>query len=147
MARIPAPGGHDISGWPMLMDVHERWYAKPDAGKLIVSPAEEDPLPPQDAWADDMVLAEGIARYQPFVTEEVTRVESSWAGLRSFAPDKNLVIGPSHEDACFFWMAGQGGSGIQSAPGYSQFAADLIAGRTPFLPEITPAITAERFRP
>lgn len=147
MARIPAPGGHDISGWPMLMDVHERWYAKPDAGKLIVSPAEEDPLPPQDAWADDMVLAEGIARYQPFVTEEVTRVESSWAGLRSFAPDKNLVIGPSHEDASFFWMAGQGGSGIQSAPGYSQFAADLIAGRTPFLPEITPAITAERFRP
>lgn len=145
MARIPAPGSHDVSGWPMLMDVHEKWYAKPDAGKLLVSPADEDPQKPHDAWADDIVLAEGIARYQPFVTEEVTRVENTWAGLRSFAPDKNLVIGPSPEDSSFFWMAGQGGSGIQSAPAYSQYAADLIAGRASDVAEITAAVTPARF--
>jgi glycine/D-amino acid oxidase-like deaminating enzyme len=129
MARIPAPGGHDVSSWPMVIEAHESWYAKPDAGKLLVSPADEDPQAPYDAWADDMVLAEGIARYQPFVTEEVTRVESSWAGLRSFAPDRNLVIGPDPAEPAFIWLAGQGGSGIQSAPGYSQYLADVIAGR------------------
>ncbi|MGR3837873.1 MAG: NAD(P)/FAD-dependent oxidoreductase [Cognatishimia sp.] len=145
MARIPPPGGHDVSSWPMLMDAREAWYAKPDAGKLIVSPADEDPQEPHDAWADDMVLAEGIARYQPFVTEEVTRVESSWAGLRSFAPDKNLVLGPSTTDPNFFWVAGQGGYGIQSAPGYSQYAADLIAGRSSELSEIEPSVTPARF--
>ncbi|NQY58808.1 NAD(P)/FAD-dependent oxidoreductase [Cognatishimia sp.] len=145
MARVPAPGGHDLSNWPMMMDVHEKWYAKPDAGKLLISPADEDPQSPHDAWADDMVLAEGIARYQPFVTEEVTRVEHTWAGLRSFAPDKNLVIGPSPEDSSFFWMAGQGGSGIQSAPAYSQYAADLIAGRASDVAEITAAVTPARF--
>ena len=62
MARIPAPGGHDVSRWPMLFGVGETWYAKPDAGALIVSPAEEDPMEPHDAFADDMVLAEGLAR-------------------------------------------------------------------------------------
>ena len=59
MARLPAPGGRDVNRWPMLLGAGERWYAKPDAGKLIVSPAEEDPTEPQDAWADDMVVAEG----------------------------------------------------------------------------------------
>lgn len=148
MARIPAPDGHDLSGWPMLMDVNEKWYAKPDAGKLLVSPADEDPLAPQDAWADDMVLAEGIARYQEFVTPEVTRVVSSWAGLRSFAPDRNLVIGPDPNEPSFFWLAGQGGSGIQSAPGYSEYAADLIAGRkNPLTSGIEARVSPKRFSP
>ncbi len=128
MARIPAPGGHDVSGWPMMMDIHETWYAKPDAGKLLVSPAEEHLQDPQDAWADDMVLAEGIARYQENVTEEVTRVESSWAGLRTFAPDRNLVLGPSSADSSFFWVAGQGGYGMQSSPAAGRYVADLVTG-------------------
>jgi glycine/D-amino acid oxidase-like deaminating enzyme len=146
MARIPAPGGHDVSGWPMMMDVRETWYAKPDAGKLLVSPAEEDPQVPHDAWADDMVLAEGIARYQENVTEEVTRVESSWAGLRTFAPDRNLVIGAAVEDASFFWVAGQGGYGMQSSPAVSQLVADLIAGRASELDvDTVAALSPERF--
>jgi D-arginine dehydrogenase len=79
----------------MLLGAGESWYAKADAGAWLVSPAEEHPVAePHDAYADDMVLAEGIARYQPFVTEEVTRVTSSWAGLRTFAPDRCLVLGP-----------------------------------------------------
>lgn len=128
MARIPALGGHDVRSWPMLLDVHEHWYAKPDAGSLIVSPAEEHPMAPFDAWPDDMVLAEGLARYQEFVTEEVSRLEASWAGLRSFTPDRNLALGPDAKDSSFIWVAGQGGYGFQTAPAASQLIADLISG-------------------
>ena len=135
MARIPAPGGHDVTNWPMLFGPGESWYAKPDAGKFLVSPAEEDPTTPHDAWADDMVLAEGIARYEAAVTESVTRVEHTWAGLRTFSPDRSLVIGFEPSDATFFWLAGQGGYGMQSSPAASQLTADLIAGCPPELDE------------
>ena len=130
MARIPAPGGHDVTGWPMFFGAGETWYAKPDAGKLLVSPADEDPVDAHDAWPDDMVLAEGIARYQDHVTEQVTRVESSWAGLRSFSPDRSLVIGFEPTEPSFFWLAAQGGYGMQSSPAASQLCADLITGAT-----------------
>lgn len=147
MARIPAPGGHDVSAWPMLIGAGETWYARPDAGKWLISPAEEDPVAePHDAWADDMVLAEGIARYQPYVTEDVTRVETSWAGLRTFAPDRTLVLGPAPGTADFIWVAGQGGYGFQTAPAASQLVADLIAGRAPALDaEVVTALGPERF--
>lgn len=137
IARIAAPGGHDLGSWPMLFGAGETWYAKPDAGKLLISPADEDPVPPQDAWADDMVLAEGLARYQAMVTEPVTRVEHNWAGLRTFAPDRSLVIGFAADDPRFFWQAGQGGYGIQTSPAASQLAADLIAGHPPALDSAT----------
>ena len=129
VALLPAPGGQDLKDWPMLLSVTEDWYAKPDAGKWLVSPAEEDPVEAMDAWADDMVLAEGLARYQEFVTEEVTRVESSWAGLRSFAADRTPVVGFDLNVKGFFWLAGQGGYGVQTSPAMSTFAADLLAGR------------------
>ncbi|MDJ0627779.1 MAG: FAD-dependent oxidoreductase [Rhodobacter sp.] len=129
MARLPAPGDHDVATWPMLFGPGETWYAKPDAGKLLVSPADEDPVEPHDAWADDMILAEGLARYEAHVTEPVTRVETSWAGLRTFAPDRQLVIGFAPDDPQFFWLAGQGGYGMQTSPAASQLAADLVAGR------------------
>ena len=128
MARIPAPGGHDVSGWPMIFGTGETWYAKPDAGALIVSPAEEHPMDAHDAWADDMVLAEGLARYEAMVTEPVTRLLSNWAGLRTFSPDRVLVIGRDPREPAFFWLAGQGGYGFQSAPGASQLAADILGG-------------------
>lgn len=147
MARLPAPGGHDTSGWPMVMGLREAWYAKPDAGALLVSPAEEDPAEPHDAWADDMVLAEGLARYEAFVTEPVTRLMSNWAGLRSFAPDRNLVLGPEPGDPSFVWAAGQGGYGIQTAPAASALLADLVAGRTPELePEMVARLRPDRLR-
>lgn len=146
MARIPAPGGHDVSGWPMMFGVGELWYAKPDAGALIVSPAEEDPAEPHDAWADDMVLAEGLARYEEFVTEPVTRLISNWAGLRTFAPDRVLVIGPDKRDPSFFWLAGQGGYGFQTSPAASLLAADLIGGRSPHLgTDLVAALSPARF--
>jgi glycine/D-amino acid oxidase-like deaminating enzyme len=133
MARIPAPGGHDVSRWPMMFGPGEDWYAKPDAGALIVSPAEEDLMEPHDAWADDMVLAEGLARYEEMVTEPVTRLISNWAGLRTFSPDRVLVIGADVAEPAFFWLAGQGGYGFQTCPAASRLAADLIGGRAPEL--------------
>lgn len=146
MARIPAPGGHDVSTWPMMFGVGETWYAKPDAGALIVSPAEEDPQDPQDAWADDMVLAEGLARYEEMVTESVTRLISNWAGLRTFARDRVLVIGRDTAVPDFFWLAGQGGYGFQTSPAASQLAADLIAGHTPALaPDVVASLSPARF--
>ncbi len=147
MARIPAPGGHDVTGWPMIFGAGEGWYAKPDAGALIVSPAEEDATTPHDAFADDMVLAEGLARYEEMVTEPVNRMLANWAGLRTFAPDRVPVIGFDAHEPAFFWLAGQGGYGFQSAPAASQLAADLIAGRPPQVDAATvAALSPARFK-
>lgn len=139
MARLPAPGGQDTSDWPFVDAVGESWYAKPDAGGWLVSPSEEDPLPPQDAWADDMVIAEGLDRYARFVTEPVTRVTATWAGLRSFAPDRALVIGPDPAEPSFLWCAGQGGYGFQTAFAGGRLLADHLLERSPELPDETVA--------
>lgn len=146
MARIPAPGDRDVSRWPMILDINETWYAKPDAGKWLVSPAEADPVDPHDAWADDMVLAEGLDRYSQLVTEEVTRLESSWAGLRTFSPDRSLVIGFDQYAEGFFWCGGQGGYGFQSSPAASELVGQLIGGsQTTLDPAIVAALAPERF--
>ncbi|MDG2403684.1 MAG: FAD-binding oxidoreductase [Paracoccaceae bacterium] len=146
MARIPAPDGMDVSQWPMMDEVGEAWYAKPDAGHLLVSPAEEHATHPHDAWADDMVLAEGLARYEKMVTTPVTQVYANWAGLRSFAPDRALVIGHAPQQPAFFWLAGQGGYGFQTCVAASQLTADLIIGRQPELPPDTvKALSPDRF--
>lgn len=147
MARIPAPGGHDLARWPMIFGTGEAWYCKPDAGALIVSPAEEHLMEPHDAFADDMVLAEGLARYEECVTTPVTRLLASWAGLRTFAPDRVLVIGPDPDVPAFFWLAGQGGYGFQTAPAASQLAADLICGNTPQMDvSVVASLSPARFR-
>lgn len=147
MARLPAPGGQDVRDWPMLLGAGEAWYAKPDAGAWIVSPAEEDPVQPTDAWADDLVLAEGLARYEAHVTEPVTRVDSNWAGLRTFAPDRSLVVGEDPEVSGFFWLAGQGGYGFQSCAGAAVHLLAMIEGRdSPLGHEVTEAVAPGRFR-
>lgn len=104
-------------------------------------------MDPHDAWADDMVLAEGLARYEERVTEPVTRLLSSWAGLRTFAPDRVPVIGFAPGRGDYFWLAGQGGYGFQSAPAISAFVADLIGGRMPEIgADIAAAVSPERFQ-
>ena len=133
VAVLPAPSGHDVSNWPLFASVSEAWYAKPEAGKLIVSPADEDLVEPHDAWPDDMVLAEGIDRFEQAVTMTVTRVERSWAGLRNFVADRTPVVGFAESTEGFFWLAGQGGYGVQTSPALSNLSADLILGRSPSL--------------
>jgi D-arginine dehydrogenase len=131
MAVIPCPPGYDCRAWPLVASSSDRWYFKPDAGRLLVSPADEDPVEPHDAFVDDMVLAEGLDRYQQAVREEVSRLEASWAGLRTFAPDNSPVVGFDRSHDGFFWLAGQGGYGIQTAPALSLVAAALLLGDTP----------------
>ena len=133
-AIVPPPAGIDVTGWPLVASASETWYAKPDAGKLMVSPADEDPVEPHDAWPDDMVLAEGLHRFEQAVTMPVTHVERSWAGLRSFVADRTPAVGFAADAEGFFWLAGQGGYGVQTAPALSDLAADLCLRRTPKLP-------------
>ena len=125
----------------------ETWYAKPDGGRLWVSPADEDPMEPHDAYPDDMVLAEGLDRFSKATTMEVNRVERSWAGLRTFAPDRTPVNGFEQGLDGFYWLVGQGGYGIQTAPAMSRLAADVILGHDPALSsDIIQAVSPERFR-
>ena len=146
MARVTAPDGHDVSSWPMILGTGESWYAKPDAGALLISPADEELTTPHDAWADDLTLVEGIAGYQGCVTAPVTRMISNWAGLRTFAPDRNLVIGFDAGCADFFWLAAQGGYGMQSSPAASKLVADLISGSPPDIsPETIAQLSPARF--
>ncbi len=144
-ALIPAPDGHDVSRWPLFADASGGFYAKPDAGRLMVSPVDEDPVAPQDAWADDMVLAEGLDRYEQAVTVPLTRVEGNWAGLRTFASDRTPVVGMDPRAMGFFWLAGQGGYGIQTAPALSGLTADLILKRASGLgPAVLAALAPDR---
>lgn len=129
---IVDPTPFDSRDWPMLNDVDHTWYTRPEARtKLMVSPADETDTTPHDAQPDELDIAIAIDRMQQALDIEVRRVEHSWAGLRTFAPDRNFVIGfdPAHEG--FFWCVGQGGYGIQTAPAAGRLVADLIAGRDP----------------
>jgi len=131
MAVLPAPEGYDVTGWPLFGPARELWYCKAEAGTLYVSPAEEDPVEPHDAYPDDMVLAEGLDRFEQAVTITVNRIERSWAGLRTFARDRTPVIGFDPSAEGFFWLAGQGGYGIQTSPAASRLAAGLVLGEGP----------------
>lgn len=146
MARIPVPDGSDPSGWAFVHGVGETWYAKPDAGALIVSPSEAEPTHAHDAWADDMTLALGIARFDAVMRPDTERMLANWAGLRSFAPDKALVLGRDPGQPAFVWCAGQGGYGFQTAPAASRLLADRVLGRHPELDKShVAALAPERF--
>jgi D-arginine dehydrogenase len=125
---IPAPEMAGFDALPMVTDMGETWYAKPQSGKMIVSSADATLVEPHDAYADDMAVAEGIERLMQATTIEVTRLDHSWGGLRTFAPDGSPVIGFDPEATGFFWLVGQGGYGIQSAPALSRYAASLVLG-------------------
>lgn len=123
---VTPPDGIDVSAWPELDDVGDEFYMKPEAGKLLLSPSDETPSPPTDARPDEMDIATAVDRIERVTTLKVRRIERSWAGLRSFVPDRNPVAGFDPEADGFFWLAGQGGAGIQTSAGLSQAAASLI---------------------
>jgi D-arginine dehydrogenase len=141
MPDLPSAG----SCWPMTVPFPTGWYAKSEAGGLLVSAAEEDELEPQDVMVDDLTLAEGMHRFAQDTKVTITRLERSWAGLRSFAPDGRPVLGFDPLAEGFFWLAGQGGAGIQTAPALAQLGAALIAGERPH-PELVGQIDIRRLR-
>lgn len=132
---VDAPPG---AGAPMIADVDDAFYLKPDAGKLLCSPADETPQEPGDARPDETEIARAIDVINEVTTLNVRHVLSSWAGLRNFVADRNPVVGFDPAVDGFFWYAGQGGYGIQTAPALSRTGAALVRG------EPIPADVAQR---
>jgi D-arginine dehydrogenase len=118
--------------WPMLNDVDHTWYCRAEARtKLMVSPADETDDTPHDVQPDELDVAVAIDRMQQALDIEVRRVEHSWAGLRTFTPDRSLAFGWDAAVPGFMWCVGQGGYGIQTSPAAGQYIADLVCGRDP----------------
>jgi D-arginine dehydrogenase len=126
---VDPPPGVTVDGWPMVIDVDEGFYFKPDAGLLLLSPADETPLDPCDVQPDEWDIAVAVDRVQTATTLEVRRIKHKWAGLRSFVADRTPVAGFDPDAPGFFWLAGQGGYGIQTCPALSRLAADLVLER------------------
>ncbi|WP_085217179.1 NAD(P)/FAD-dependent oxidoreductase [Allosphingosinicella indica] len=127
--RVDPPAPEDM---PLVIDALGTFYFKPETGgRLWLSPHDETPCDPCDAAAEEIDVATAIARLQEVVDWRVERVEHSWAGLRTFAPDRLPVYGFAPDAADFFWFAGQGGFGIQTAPAAAKLAAALLLGRAP----------------
>lgn len=143
----PAP--YVATDWPMVNDVDHTWYIRPEARtRLMVSPADETDTTPHDVQPDELDVATAIDRMQAAMDIEVRRVEHSWAGLRTFTPDRSLAFGWDPAAAGFFWCVGQGGYGIQTSPAAGRLAADLIAGRDAGpAAHIVSAINPARFAP
>jgi len=120
------PEGVDVSRWPATIDVDERFYFRPDAGRILGSPADETPSDPCDAQPEELDIAVGIDRIETATRLKVRRLASRWAGLRSFVRDKTPVVGFDAEAEGFFWLAGQGGYGIQTSPALGRVTASLI---------------------
>lgn len=123
---IDAPTGFDPKDLPMIVDADEAFYLKPEAGKLLASPADESPSPPCDSQPEEIDIAICIDRIQSAFDIDVRRVESKWAGLRSFVPDRAPVVGFDPQIEGFYWLAAQGGYGVQTAPGIARIAAAQI---------------------
>ena len=116
-------------GWPLTVDAGGDLYFKPDAGRLWISPHDETPAAASDVQPEELDIAVTADRFEKATTAQVRRIERSWAGLRSFAPDRLPVFGPDPQERGFFWCAGQGGFGIQTSPAAAALAASLILGR------------------
>lgn len=123
---VDAPEDHADNRWPMVVDIDEQFYLKPDAGKLLLSPADETPSPPCDAQPEEIDIAICIDRVQQAFDLDVRHIGNRWAGLRSFVADGVPVVGYAEDVPGFFWLAGQGGYGIQTAPAMARVAAALI---------------------
>ncbi len=122
------PQGCTLTDWPMVIDALETFYMKPDAGLLLVSPANEDPMSPQDVQPEELDVAIAVDRMETATTLQIRQVKRKWAGLRSFVADRTPVVGFAPDAPGFFWLAGQGGYGIQTAPAMGELAAALVRG-------------------
>ncbi len=122
------PAGIDPRAWPCLVSADETWYVKQDAGMLLGSPANADPVPPQDVQPEELDIALAIDRIQSMTTLEIRRPARTWAGLRSFVADGDLVGGFDPAAPGFFWVAAQGGYGIQTSPAMGEACAALARG-------------------
>ncbi len=131
---VDAPGS---AAWPMVTDATETLYFKPDAGRLMVSPADATPADACDAQPEELDVAIAVDRLQRATTLDVRRVSHRWAGLRTFSADRAPVVGEDPDAPGFVWLAGQGGYGVMTSPALSALAAAAVAGQAP-PPDLAP---------
>jgi D-arginine dehydrogenase len=141
------PAGQAPSPWPSMIDPDEQFYFKPDAGRILASPADETPTPPCDVQPDELDIAVLIDRLERATTFQVRRLAARWAGLRSFVFDKTLVAGFDADAPGFFWLAGQGGYGIQTSPTMARVVAALVQGEALPSDLIDAGVTAAMLAP
>ena len=141
------PAGIDPTTWPMAVDIDEEFYFKVEAGRVLGSPADETPMPPCDVQPEELDIAIALDRIRRAADVDIRRITHSWAGLRSFVDDHLPVVGYDPQVEDFFWLAGQGGSGIMTSPAISRIVGALATGAD--LPSDIRdfGITAETFAP
>jgi D-arginine dehydrogenase len=145
------PGDASYAHWPLVADVDNLFYFRPDGTQILCSLADETPIPPGDAQPEPLDIALAIERINAATTLGIRTVRSAWAGLRTFVADRAMVIGFDRDHPGFFWLVGQGGTGIQTAPAAGELTAALVTGGA--LPSIQvdagldlPALSPDRLR-
>ena len=123
--------GCDTTGWAFAAEIGHNWYVKHDGEQMLCSLGDETPSEPCDAKPEELDVALAIERINEATTLGIRSVNSAWAGLRTFTPDRSLAIGPDPDEASFVWCVGQGGCGIQSSRGAGLLLADLALGGEP----------------
>jgi D-arginine dehydrogenase len=136
IAVVPAEAD---PAWPTVADAADRFYFRPESGRLLISPADETPSEPCDAKPDEVDVAVALERVNAVTTLGLRTVQTAWAGLRSFVADREPVVGAWPDHPGFVFFAGQGGYGIQMAPALARTGADVVLGRLP-----APAIMSPR---
>lgn len=143
-----APPGTRLDGLPFAKTVGDELYFAPESGRLFASPMDEVPSNPCDAQPDEYEVALAAYRMEERTTVKVERIHSRWAGLRSFTPDRHPAVGFAPDAEGFFWLAGQGGFGLQTSPAMAAIAASLIANRPWPVQEVSPeSLSPDRFAP
>ena len=142
IAVVSAPGAS--RAWPLVGDIDEHFYFRPEGDGLLVSPADATRSEPVDARPETEDVALALERVNEATTLALRHVRATWAGLRTFAPDHNPVVGFGADGFC--WLAGQGGYGMQTAPAMAVLAAAVVLGRAPGTPDVRAALSPERFQ-
>ncbi len=124
------PPDLDYAHLPMVLDADEQFYFKPEVGQFLASPADETPVEPCDVQPEELDIAEAAAQIEEFTSLRIKRINNKWAGLRSFVADRSPVVGFDDSLGGFFWLAGQGGYGIQTSPAMGEVAAALAMGQS-----------------
>jgi len=141
-----APHGTDLDKLPFAKTVGDELYFAPESGRLFASPMDEVPSEPCDAQPDEYEVALAAHRMEERTIVKVDRIHSRWAGLRTFTPDRHPAVGFAAEDEDFFWLAGQGGFGLQTSPAMAQMAASVILGTGSPVSDVTAeALSPGRF--
>lgn len=143
----PGMAGCELAAWPVIVDVDEDFYFKPESGGILASPADETPMAPCDVFPDDYDIAVAIERIRRATTLEIRTIKRKWAGLRSFVEHRTPIAGMDGERDGFFWLAGQGGYGIQTSAAMGRSAAGLIVDQCLPADIARLGVTAEQLSP